>query len=104
MGRLCFSTYTVDMKEYDAPESNNTTVVDEKHTNDNIQSFLGFLHDNMVDSPTSIVTLGSNRNIVGSTGRCRNRHNCLRRAGTWIGALVGTVTTLPTSLALPFIL
>jgi hypothetical protein len=25
MGRLCFSTYIADMKEYDAPESNNTT-------------------------------------------------------------------------------
>jgi hypothetical protein len=25
MGRLCFSTYTADMKECDAPESNNTT-------------------------------------------------------------------------------
>jgi hypothetical protein len=25
MGRLCFSTYAVDMKECDAPESNNTT-------------------------------------------------------------------------------
>jgi hypothetical protein len=25
MGRLCFSTYEVDMKECDAAESNNTT-------------------------------------------------------------------------------
>jgi hypothetical protein len=25
MGRLCFSTYAADMKECDAPESNNTT-------------------------------------------------------------------------------
>jgi hypothetical protein len=25
MGRLCFSTYAADMKEYDALESNNTT-------------------------------------------------------------------------------
>jgi membrane-bound ClpP family serine protease len=25
MGRLCFSTYVVDIKECDAPESNNTT-------------------------------------------------------------------------------
>jgi hypothetical protein len=24
MGRLCFSTYVADMKECDAPESNNT--------------------------------------------------------------------------------
>jgi hypothetical protein len=26
MGRLYFSTYTIDMKECDAPESNSTTV------------------------------------------------------------------------------
>jgi hypothetical protein len=25
MDRLCFSTYEVDIKEYDAPESNSTT-------------------------------------------------------------------------------
>jgi hypothetical protein len=25
MGRLCFSTYAADMKEWDAPESNSTT-------------------------------------------------------------------------------
>jgi hypothetical protein len=25
MGRLCFSTYAMDMKECDAPESNSTT-------------------------------------------------------------------------------
>jgi hypothetical protein len=25
MGRLCFSTYATDMKEFDATESNNTT-------------------------------------------------------------------------------
>jgi hypothetical protein len=43
--------------------------MDEKQTNDNIQSFLGFLHSNMVDSPMSIILLGSNRNRVGSTGR-----------------------------------
>jgi hypothetical protein len=41
--------------------------VDEKHTNDHIRSFLGFLHSNMVDSPMSIVLLGSNRDRVGST-------------------------------------
>jgi hypothetical protein len=27
MGRLCFSTYTADIKECDAPESNSTTAV-----------------------------------------------------------------------------
>jgi hypothetical protein len=83
---------------------NCRNVVDEKHTSDNIWSFLGFLHSNMVDSPRSIVLLGSNRNIFGSTSRCRGRYNCLRRAGVWIGALVGKVTSLLTSIALPFTL
>jgi hypothetical protein len=47
------------------------SVVDEKHTNDNIRSFLRFFHSHMIDSPMGIVLLGSNRNIVGSTGRGR---------------------------------
>jgi hypothetical protein len=78
--------------------------MDEKHTNVNIRIFLGFLHINMVDSPMSIVLLGSTRNKIGSTGRCRGGYSCLRRAGVWIGALVGKVTSLPTSIALLFIL
>jgi hypothetical protein len=52
----------------------------------------------------SIVLLGSTRNKIGSTGRCRGGYSCLRRAGVWIGALVGKVTSLPTSIALLFIL
>jgi hypothetical protein len=63
-------------------QHNCRSVIDEKHTNDNIRSFLGFLHINIVDSPKSIILLGGNRNRVGSTGRHRGRHNCLRRAGT----------------------
>jgi hypothetical protein len=62
------------MKECDAPELNSTycrSVIDEKHTNDNIRSFLRFFHSHMIDSPTGIVLLGSNRNRVGSTGRGR---------------------------------
>jgi hypothetical protein len=58
----------------------------------------------MVDSPMSIVLLGSNRNRIDSTGRCRGRYNYLRRAGERIGALVGKVTSLPSSIALPFTL
>jgi hypothetical protein len=58
------------------------SVIDEKHTNDNIRSFLGFLYSNMVDSPMSIILLGSNRNMVGSTAMYRGRHSYLRRAGT----------------------
>jgi hypothetical protein len=62
-------------------QHNWKSVIDEKHINDNIWSFLGFLHSNMVDSPMSIVLLGSNKNKVGSMGGCRARHSCLRRAG-----------------------
>jgi hypothetical protein len=53
-------------------QNNCRSVIDEKHTNDHVQSFLGLLHNNMVDSPTSIVLLGNNNNRVGSTsgGRC----------------------------------
>jgi hypothetical protein len=83
------------MKECDAPESNSTTAevsLIKKHTNDHIQSFLGFLHNNMIDLHANIVLLGSNRNIISSMGRCRGRHSCLRRASTQIGALVGIVT------------
>jgi hypothetical protein len=56
----------------------------------------------MVDSSTCIVMLGSNKNRVASMGRCRRRHNYLRRAGAWIGALVGIVTSFTRSIALPF--
>jgi hypothetical protein len=56
----------------------------------------------MVDNPTCIVLLSSNRNRVGSTGRCRCRCSCLTRASTWIGALVGIVTSFYISIALPF--
>jgi hypothetical protein len=106
MGRLCFSTYAADMKECDAPESNNTIAevsLTKKHTNDHVWSFLGFLHSNMIDLPANIVLLGSNRNIISSTGRHWGGHSYMRRAGARIGALVGK-TSLPTSIALPFTL
>jgi hypothetical protein len=50
---------------------NCRSVVDEKHTNDNIMSFLRFFHNNMIDSCMSVVLLGSNRKRVGSIGRGR---------------------------------
>jgi hypothetical protein len=53
------------------------SVVDEKHTNDNIRSFLRFFQSHMIDSPTGVVMLGSNRNGVGSTGRCRYSYSRL---------------------------
>jgi hypothetical protein len=58
----------------------------------------------MIDVPVNIVLLGSNRNRIGSTGRCRFRHSYLRRAGVLIGALVGIVTVVSTSIALSFTL
>jgi hypothetical protein len=59
---------------------------------------LGFLYNNMVDSPTCIVLLGSNRNRVESMGRCRCR--LLRRVSAQIGALIGKMTLLTTGIAL----
>jgi hypothetical protein len=51
------------------------SVVDEKHTNDNIRSFLCFFHGNIIDSPMSVVLLGSNKNRVGAMGRGRCSYN-----------------------------
>jgi hypothetical protein len=78
---------------------NYRSVIDEKHTNDNVWSFLGFLHNNMVDSPMSIVLLGSYRNRVGSMGQCRCKHSSPRRASAWIGAFIRTVTSLSIGIA-----
>jgi hypothetical protein len=58
----------------------------------------------MVDSSMSIVLLGSNRNKVGSTSGGRCSSSSLIGTGAWIGASVGIVTSLPTSIALPFTL
>jgi hypothetical protein len=85
-------------------QDNYRSVVDEKHTNDHVWSILSFLHSNMIDLPANIVLLGSNRNIISSTGRRRGEHSCLRRTAVWIGALVGKVTSLPISIALSFTL
>jgi hypothetical protein len=64
--------------------------------------FLGFLYSNMVDSPSSIVLPGSNRNKVGSTGRGRRSCSNPIRALARIGASIGKMTFLSTSIALPF--
>jgi hypothetical protein len=56
----------------------------------------------MVDSPTFIVLLSNNRNRVGSMGRCRCRHSCLRMASARFRVLLGIVTPFSTSIALPF--
>jgi hypothetical protein len=53
----------------------------------------------MIDSPTGIVLLGSNRNRVGSTswGRCSS--SSLISMGAWIGASVGVMSLLATVVA-----
>jgi hypothetical protein len=53
----------------------------------------------VVDSPTSIVLLGNNRNRVGSMVRCRCRRSYMRREGARIGALIGIVASFFTSIA-----
>jgi hypothetical protein len=78
---------------------NCRSVVDEKHTNDHVQSFLGFLHNNMFDSTMSIVLFGSNRNRVGSTSRGRCSSSSLIGTGAQIGASVGIISLLSTVVA-----
>jgi hypothetical protein len=75
-------------------QHNYRSVIDKKQTNDHVRSFLDLLHSNMVDSPTSIVLLGSNRNRDGSTsgGTCSNSN--LIGMGAWIGASVGVMSLL----------
>jgi hypothetical protein len=90
------------MKECDASKSNSTTAevsLMKKHTNDHVQSFLGFLHNNMVDLPMNIVLLGSNRNRVGSTSRGRCSSSSLISAGARIGASVGVMSHFSTVVA-----
>jgi hypothetical protein len=53
----------------------------------------------MVDSPTSIVLLGSNRNRVGSTSRGRYSSSNLISTGAWIGASVSVMSLLSTVVA-----
>jgi hypothetical protein len=46
----------------------------------------------MIDSPTGIVLLGSNMNIVGSTGRGRCSYSRLIDTSAWIGASIGVMS------------
>jgi hypothetical protein len=50
-------------------QHNYRSVIDEKHTNDHVWSFLGFLHYNMIDLPVNIVLPSSNGNRISSMGR-----------------------------------
>jgi hypothetical protein len=76
-------------------QHHSKSIVDEKHTNDHVWSFLG----DVIDLPTDIVLSSSNRNRISPTGRRRGGHCYLRRAVVRIGALVIKVTFLPTSVA-----
>jgi hypothetical protein len=75
------------------------SVIDEKHTNDNIRSFWRFFHSHMIDSPTGIVLLGSNRNRVGSTGRDMCSYSRLIDTSAWIGASIGVMSLFTTVIA-----
>jgi hypothetical protein len=87
------------MRCYIIKQHNYRSVVDEKHTNDHVRSFLGFLHSNMVGSPMSIILLSSNRNRAGSTSRGRCSSSNLIGTGARIGASVGIMSILSTFVA-----
>jgi hypothetical protein len=53
----------------------------------------------MVDSPTSIVLLGSNKNKVGNTSRGRCSSSSMISMGSWIGASVGIMSLFSTVAA-----
>jgi hypothetical protein len=63
---------------------------------------VGFLHNNMVDSPMRIVLSSSHKNRVGSTSRDRYSCSGLIRARAWIGVSIGKMIFPSTSIALPF--
>jgi hypothetical protein len=75
------------------------SVIDEKHTNDNIRSLLRFFHGHMIDSPTGVVLLDSNRNRVGSMGRGRCSYSGLIGTSARIGASVGVMSLFTTTIA-----
>jgi hypothetical protein len=56
----------------------------------------------MVDLPTNIVLLGSNRNRIGSMGRGRCSYSSLIIMGACIRASVSEMILLPTSRTPPF--
>jgi hypothetical protein len=85
-------------------QHNCRSVIDKKHTNDHVWSFLGFLHCDVIDLSINIVLSSSNRNKISPMGRRRGGHGCLRRVVALTGALVGKVTFRPTSVAPPFTL
>jgi hypothetical protein len=53
----------------------------------------------MIDSPTGVVLLSSNRNRVGSTGRSRCSYSWLIDMSARIGALIGVMSMFSTVIA-----
>jgi hypothetical protein len=53
----------------------------------------------MIDSPTGVVLLGSNRNRVGSTGRGRYRYSRMIDMSAHIGASIGVMSLFTTVIA-----
>jgi hypothetical protein len=53
----------------------------------------------MIDSPTGIVLLGSNRNRVGSTGWGRYSYSRLIDMSAWIGTSIGVMSMFTTIIA-----
>jgi hypothetical protein len=78
-------------------QHNCRKVIDGKHTNDHVRSFLGFLNRDMIDLAANIVLPSRNRNRICPIGRCRGGRSCQRRVAAQVGALVGKVAFLPTS-------
>jgi hypothetical protein len=75
------------------------SVIDEKHTNDNIRSFLCFFHSHMIDSPMGVDLLGSNRNKIGSMGRGRCSYSRPIDTSVRNGALIGVMSLFTTAIA-----
>jgi hypothetical protein len=75
------------------------SLIDEKHTNDNIRSFLCFFHSHMIDSLIDVVLLGSNRNRVGSMIRGRCSYSRLIDTSARIGISIGIMSMFTTVIA-----
>jgi hypothetical protein len=93
MGRLCFSTYVVDMKERDAPKSNSTTAEASlmKHILMKMSRASWASSTATWLTPTSVVLLHGNRNRIGSTGRgwcsCSGQISTSARIGASVGIM-----------------
>jgi hypothetical protein len=53
----------------------------------------------MIDSPTGVVLLGSNRNRIGSMSRGRCSYSRLIETSAWIGASIGIMSLFTTVIA-----